>query len=148
MSRRVKTLLVPVRFIYSAFLANSQNDYVIRREIEGIPPEAKVANVWYCADRHAFQIAIEHDTFEEVEECNCAPVIVVKEIAEVSGSRVLIEALDLAGELIADRPQTSKRTVALAARLEALRNKTGHILTPFTQSRSEVIAEIERRRNA
>jgi hypothetical protein len=93
MSRRVKTLLIPTHFIYSAFLKTS-GEYVVRREIEGIPGGARIVNVWHCAQRDAFQISLEHDSFEEVDDCICAPVIAVKEIAERSAVDEILSLKD------------------------------------------------------
>lgn len=81
MSRRYKILLIPVSFIYSAFLESS-GAYVIKRKIDGVPEGARVVNVWYCAERHAFKLTIEHKTFEEVEEFVVPPYIEVREIVE------------------------------------------------------------------
>jgi len=100
-SRKVKTLLVPSEFIYRAFLGTTERwDYVIRREIEGIPTDAKVVNVWHCDERNAFQVAIEHPTFEEVEAGLCAPEIIVKHISEVSAGKEIARIKNATARII------------------------------------------------
>lgn len=90
--RREKIIHVSSPLVFRGFLGRrSDNSFVVRRWVDGLPDDVRVVSVHYEIQRDAFAFVLEHESFEVVPDCCVAPSIDTQVREEIIDLSALLE---------------------------------------------------------